>query len=89
MGGNCARIKWQLSPEWVATLVRNLHNYLKPKRKARSIADIYCHFYLKGYMNFTEKELLKVILTDKRFIVTDKDLNQFAKVKIFRNIKKT
>jgi len=25
MGGNFARIKWQLSSEWVATLGRNLH----------------------------------------------------------------
>ena len=92
LGKNENDFKWKEKPiifNLNKTFLAKCYNYLKPKRKARSIADIYCHFYLKGYMNFTEEELLKVILTDKRFIVTDKDLNQFAKVKIFRNIKKT
>jgi len=45
------------------------YKFLKPKRKPRSITEIYLKFVPKGYLLFTEKDLLNALLRDERFII--------------------
>jgi tetratricopeptide (TPR) repeat protein len=50
-------------------IVDACHEVLKPKRKPRSITEIYLEFVPKGYLLFTEEDLLNALLGDERFII--------------------
>ncbi len=62
--------KWISVPE-----VMSLNNevsdfcfdYLKGKRKARDLDDVYCQLIAKGYLTFNEEELLNHLIKDGRF----------------------
>jgi hypothetical protein len=49
------------------------YDYLQPKRKPRSAADIYCNLMFLGYIAFTETELLHSLAGDERFNVVSDD----------------
>ena len=53
------------------------YHFLKPKRKSRSVLEIYTHFVTRGYLLFTEEELFKALIEDERFIVEDVDRGAF------------
>ena len=56
-------------------LIDQCYEYLRPKRKPRSLADICNDFILRGdYQDFKEEELLSALKSDKRFKVEDKGL---------------
>lgn len=92
LGKNENDFNWKEKPN-VFRLNKNFldkcYSYLRFKRKARTISEIYGHFFLNGYMNFTEEDLFEAIIKDKRFIVTDQDWKQLAEVKVVRKITKT
>jgi hypothetical protein len=50
-------------------IVDACHEFLKPKRKPRSITEIYLEFVPKGYLLFMEEDLLNALLRDERFII--------------------
>ncbi len=50
------------------------HAFLKPKRKPRSVHDLYTELVLDGYCLFTAEELLGVVRGDERFVVEEEDL---------------
>jgi len=54
------------------------YEFLKPKRKPRTICNLYTEFIIKGYLLFTEKDLLKALLNDNRFIVDCANKGIFA-----------
>jgi len=62
--------KWVSVPE-----VKRLNNeisdfcydYLKGKRKERSLDDVYCQLIVEGYLTFNEEELLNHLIKDGRF----------------------
>ena len=61
---------------------RFCYEYLKPKRKPRSIDDIVCHLIIKAYLTFTEDELLDLIKKDKRFnIIHDRNFEEISVVR--------
>jgi hypothetical protein len=43
------------------------YDYLKGKRKARDLADVYCQLIVEGYLTFNEEELLNHLFKDGRF----------------------
>jgi len=43
------------------------YDYLKGKRKARSLDDVYCQLIVEGYLTFSEVELLNHLIKDERF----------------------
>jgi len=43
------------------------YDYLKGKRKARSLDDVYCQLIVEGYLSFNEEELLNHLIKDERF----------------------
>jgi hypothetical protein len=45
------------------------YNYLQPKRKPRSIDDLYMEFIPKGYLCFSEEDLFNALRKDNRFEV--------------------
>jgi len=45
------------------------YDYLRPKRKPRSAADVHCTLMYHGYLTFTERELLEALARDPRFVV--------------------
>jgi len=49
------------------------YEFLKPKRKLRSVFEIHGHFDTKGYLLFTEEELFMALTEDDRFILEDVD----------------
>ncbi|MDD5699103.1 MAG: hypothetical protein PHH77_10850 [Victivallaceae bacterium] len=63
------------------------YNFLKPKIKPRYINTLYLEFITKGYLLFSEEELLKGLIEDERFIVNDVDEGVFAKVQVARGKK--
>ncbi len=44
-------------------------DFLRQKSKPRSIIELYSEFGMKGYLHFTEKDLLNVLQADERFMV--------------------
>ena len=65
-----------------AAIVDACYEFLKSKRKPRSVSEIHGRFLLKGYLLFTEEDLLKALSADGRFIVEDADADVFAKVRV-------
>ena len=61
------------------------YEFLKPKRKSRSVFDIHTYFDTKGYLLFTEEELFTALIEDDRFILEDVDQGAcHAQVRIAR-----
>ncbi len=59
------------------------YEFLKPKRKPRSVLEIHTHFVTKGYLLFTEEKLFKALMEDDKFIVEDVDRGAFlAQVRV-------
>jgi hypothetical protein len=56
--------------------------FLKSKRKPRSVNELHTRFVLKGYLLFTEKDLLKALSEDGRFVVEHADAGLFAEVRV-------
>jgi hypothetical protein len=61
------------------------YEFLKPKRKPRSVADLYIEFVMKGYLLFTEQDLYNALSTDQRFNVENPCEDQhLAEVQVVR-----
>ncbi|HET8562420.1 MAG TPA: CDC27 family protein [Candidatus Binatia bacterium] len=58
------------------------YEFLKSKRKPRSVSEIHGRFLLEGYLLFTEEDLLKALSEDGRFIVEKADAEVLAKVRV-------
>jgi tetratricopeptide (TPR) repeat protein len=57
------------------TLLDQCYEYLRPKRKSRSVMDICIALVIgKGYQGFKEDELLSAFKADKRFMVKGEGL---------------
>jgi hypothetical protein len=48
-------------------IVDTCYELLKRKRKPRSVIELYMHFIMKGYVRFTEQDLLEALVKDGRF----------------------
>jgi tetratricopeptide (TPR) repeat protein len=60
-------------------------NFLKPKRKPRSVVVIYCELLSEGYLLFSEEDLLHALLKDNRFVIFNPQKFWDAEVKVVRN----
>jgi tetratricopeptide (TPR) repeat protein len=60
------------------------YEFLRSKRKPRSVDELYMRFVMEGYLLFTEEELLKALLEDARFVVEEADAGLFAAVRVAR-----
>lgn len=61
------------------------YNFLKPKRKPVSLSELSTIFILKGYVTFSEEELLNALADDKRFAIDDPDNSvYFAEIQVTR-----
>ena len=70
-------------------IVDACHEFLKPKRKPRSITEIYLEFVPRGYLLFTEEDLLNALLGDERFIIEyPYEDSVYAAVRVARRGKK-
>jgi len=57
------------------------YEFLRSKRKPRSVNELYTRFVMEGYLLFIEEDLLKALLEDGRFVVEDADAVLFAQVR--------
>jgi hypothetical protein len=65
------------------------YDFLKPKRKPATISDLHILFVIKGYVRFSEEDLLKALSKDERFIIENPYDSPFsAKVQIVRKRKR-
>lgn len=64
------------------------YDYLQPKRKPRSIDELFIEFIPKGYLRFSEDDLFNALRKDSRFVVeASEDGWLFATVKVARRIR--
>jgi tetratricopeptide (TPR) repeat protein len=54
------------------------YQFLKPKRKPRSVNEIHMQFLTGGYITFSHKELLDALMKDERFVVSDHDGSPYS-----------
>jgi len=47
------------------------YEYLRPKRKPRSVSDLYVQLVIKAYTAFTEEDLLAFLKSESRFFVEE------------------
>ena len=65
------------------------YEFLKPKRKPRSVADLYIEFVMKGYLLFSDGDLYNALSTEQRFNVENPCEDQhLAKVQVVRKKEK-
>ncbi len=67
-----------------AEIMDACYEFLRPKRKPRSVNELYTPFIMEGYLLFTEEDLLKALSEDSRFVVQDAEVGLFAKVRVVR-----
>ncbi|MBI1987232.1 MAG: hypothetical protein HYS70_02650 [Nitrospinae bacterium] len=65
-------------------ILNDCYEFLKSKRKPRYLFEIHTEFVTKGYLLFTEEDLLKALLEDSRFIVDNTSSNLSAEVQVVR-----
>ena len=58
------------------------YEFLKSKRKPRSVSELYTRFVMEGYLLFREEDLSKALSEDRRFVVEDADAERFAKIRL-------
>ena len=83
-GRSEADFDWIVKPSIIrinAESLNSLYKYLLPKRKPRSIYDVYIHFVMEGYVCFTEKELLQALEKDSRFVMEPMEYVRVARKK--------
>jgi len=69
-------------------IVDTCYEFLKRKRKPRSIMELYARFVTEGYLLFSEKDLLKALLNDGRFKVDKPESEFWAEVSVMRKKRK-
>ncbi len=62
------------------------YDFLKPKRKPRSAGELYTELVFEGYLCFNEKDLLKALTQDERFVINDRG-SSFVTVSVVRKKK--
>ncbi len=86
MGKTEDDFKWTEKPvilRMSKDIVNFCYEFLKPKKKPRSVGKLYMEFIPKGYVLFKEEDLFKALAEDERFIVDDSD-DIFTEVKVVR-----
>ena len=63
------------------------YDYLKGKRKARDLDDVYCQLIAKGYLTFNEEELLNHLISEGRFEFQNEGSVHSTLVKVQRKSK--
>jgi len=58
------------------------YEFLRSRRKPRSVNELYTRFVMEGYLLFTEEDLLNALLGDSRFVVENADAGLFAEVRV-------
>jgi len=87
LGKNDEDFAWVRRPvilRMSSDILEACYEFLKSKRKPRSVSEIHGRFLLKGYVLFSEEDLLKALAEDGRFIVEDADASLFAEVRVAR-----
>lgn len=64
------------------------YEFLRSKRKPRSVNELYTRFVMEGYLLFTEDDLLKALSKDSRFVAEDTDSGLFAEVRVARKARR-
>ncbi|MBU0991285.1 MAG: hypothetical protein KJ737_02225 [Proteobacteria bacterium] len=62
--------------------INSCYDFLKNKRKPRSVDELYAHFIYDGYIHFSREELLKNLIQDGRFNIENPDDLFFAFVSV-------
>src|SRR5437870_4273004 len=65
-----------------AEILDACYEFLRSKRKPRSVNELYTRFVMKGYLLFIEEDLLKALSEDGRFVVEDAEAGLFAMVRV-------
>ena len=63
-------------------IVDACYEFLRSRRKPRSVSELYTRFVMEGYLLFKEEDLLKALSEDGRFVVEDADAERFAKIRL-------
>ena len=69
-------------------IVDACYEFLRSRRKPRSVNELYTRFVMKGYLLFTDEELLKALSEDSRFVVEEADAGLFAEVRVARKARR-
>ena len=92
MGRQVGDFPWKTPPKVLRmsdTILDECHRYLKPKRKPRPVSDLHIMLTGRAYLLFTEDDLLKGLMSDGRFNITNAHLSILAEVSVDRRKRKT
>jgi hypothetical protein len=81
---NINDFKWKKKPE-IASLeagIEDSYEYMKGKRKPRSVLELYSEMYGHVYLEFTNEDLLESLMRDQRFVLVGKKEGVFSKFKV-------
>ncbi len=69
-------------------IIETCYEFLKPKRKPRSLMELRDMFITEGYLLFSVQDLLKALVDDGRFEVDSPDREFWAEVSVVRKKRK-
>ncbi|HUT93254.1 MAG TPA: hypothetical protein VMY37_27565 [Thermoguttaceae bacterium] len=67
-----------------SAVIDDCYEYLRPKRKPRSVDELHTRLLMRGYVAFTHEQLMQALADDQRFIVQSEGDCHFAEVGIRR-----
>lgn len=73
LGKTEADFAWTVRPSIVRLdrgVADDCYNYLRPKRKPRTLDEFHIELWLNDYVAFSDEELLQYLRADERFVVT-------------------
>ncbi len=65
-------------------LLDDIHEYLRPKLKPRTVEELRLGLMSEGYMAFSAEEFLQALEKDSRFIIQPHQIANFARVRVRR-----
>ncbi len=74
LGKTWDNFPWKSPPPMLRmsdSVLDECYRWLRPKRKPRSVFELYEPFITRGHVLFSEDDLLRELLTDERFVVTE------------------
>ena len=87
MGRGINDFAWRSPPDVLRIsdgVLDECHRFLKPKRKPRTVSELYTNFLIKAYLLFSEEELLAELAKDDRFVVRNRHEGISTEVSVAR-----
>lgn len=80
IGKDETAVKWLIKPDILRLeqgILDYCHNFMKKKRKPRTVHELYLELYNEGYPAFNDDQLMAFLFSDNRFSFTESNVESY------------